>query len=268
MDTFASLQQAAETKDPIERVKLLNSLMAEHQAVINEASRCKRQAVSEAKDSGMSTSDVAASLGVTPGRVSQMNNDYAKSPEMEHRKHPSIIMQRALPTEPKTRGSKSLFLTECKKQGVKGDRKMLYVGLEQASDQIAATLNVEVGDEIVVRRKKMIAGVIPMRIATSFFRADLFANTRLTKEGFVKPTLQSALLNLGYSFGHAIETLSVRPPSKFESDELDLEPGEWVVQVLRSSYSTEGTPVHTLETVCAASRHVFPIGQVAEADEF
>jgi len=169
MDTFASLQQAAEIKDPIERVKILNNLMAEHQAVINEASRFKRQAVSEAKDSGMSINEVAASLGVTPGRVSQMNNDYAKSPEMEHRKHPSIILQRALPTEPKTRGSKSLFLTECEKQGVKGDRKMLYVGLEEASDQIAATLNVEVGDEIVVRRKKMIAGKIPVRIATSFF---------------------------------------------------------------------------------------------------
>jgi GntR family transcriptional regulator len=49
---------------------------------------------------------------------------------------------------------------------------------------------------------------------------------------------------------------------------LDLDPDEWVVQILRTSYSTEDTPVHALETVCAATRHLFPIGQVAGADEF
>jgi len=37
---------------------------------------------------------------------------------------------------------------------------------------------------------------------------------------------------------------------------------------VRGSYSTEDTPVHTLETICSATRHVFPIGQVAGADEF
>jgi GntR family transcriptional regulator len=37
---------------------------------------------------------------------------------------------------------------------------------------------------------------------------------------------------------------------------------------IRTSYSTEGTPIHALETICAASRHLFPIGQVAGIDEF
>ncbi|GAA0941249.1 hypothetical protein [Nonomuraea longicatena] len=37
---------------------------------------------------------------------------------------------------------------------------------------------------------------------------------------------------------------------------------------LRASYSAEDPPVHVLETVCAANRHVFPIGQVAGHDEF
>jgi GntR family transcriptional regulator len=41
-----------------------------------------------------------------------------------------------------------------------------------------------------------------------------------------------------------------------------------VVQVLRASYSGEDTPIHTLETICAATRHVLPIGQVAGVDEF
>jgi len=40
------------------------------------------------------------------------------------------------------------------------------------------------------------------------------------------------------------------------------------VQIVRASYSTEDMPVHTLETICPATRHVFPTGQVAEIDEF
>ena len=187
---------------------------------------------------------------------------------MEYRKHPSIIVQRGLPTDPDTRASVSLFFSEAEKQGIKADRKMLYVGLEQASDQIAACLNVQAGDEIVARRKKMFANKIPVRLATSYFRADLFGGTRLAEPEFVKPTLQSALLNLGYHFGHAFETLTARPPSQFESDELELEPSEWVVQIIRASHSSEGTPIHTLETICVASRHVFPIAQLAKQDQF
>ena len=49
---------------------------------------------------------------------------------------------------------------------------------------------------------------------------------------------------------------------------LELDPGEWVVQVLRASYSEEDTPIHVLETVCSAKRHVFVIGQPADTDQF
>jgi GntR family transcriptional regulator len=114
----------------------------------------------------------------------------------------------------------------------------------------------------------MLANDVPVRIATSFFRADLFANTRIIEPEFVLPSLQAALEALGYTFGHAEESLIARPPTPFEAETLQLDSGEWVVQVLRASYSTEDTPVHTLETICAATRHVFPIGQVAGVDEF
>lgn len=85
---------------------------------------------------------------------------------------------------------------------------------------------------------------------------------------FVRPTLQSALADLGYSFGRAEENLTARKPTPFEREALELAPDEWVVQIVRASYSTEDTPVHTLETICSATRHVFPIGQVAGTDEF
>ena len=49
----------------------------------------------------------------------------------------------------------------------------------------------------------MLANGVPVRIATSYFRADLFANTRMAEPEFVRPTLQAALEDLGYQFGSA-----------------------------------------------------------------
>ncbi|MGR6916456.1 GntR family transcriptional regulator [[Actinomadura] parvosata] len=181
---------------------------------------------------------------------------------------PRVLVRRALPTEPAVRASASLFLAEAQRQGLKAGRRMLYVGLEPAGEQVAACLRIEPGADVVARRKMMTANDVPVRIATSYFRADLFGGTRLAEPEFVRPSLQSAIVALGHAFGHAEESLIARPPTAFERETLELDPGEWVVQVLRASYSSEDTPVHVLETICAASRHVFSITQVAGHDEF
>jgi DNA-binding GntR family transcriptional regulator len=243
--------------------------MTQDQALVTEAARYRRQAIAEAREQGATLEQIASHLGVTPGRVSQMRKGLAaKSPEQSSGRPPRVLVQRALPTDPATRGSLSLFLVEAERQGITADRTMLYVGLEPAPEHVAATLRVEPGVDVVARRKLMTANGVPVRLATSFFRADLFADTRLAEPDFVRPSLQAALGDLGYRFGHAEENLSARPPTRFEDETLDLEPGEWIVQVVRASYSTEGTPIHTLETICSATRHVFPIGQVAGSDEF
>lgn len=181
---------------------------------------------------------------------------------------PRVLVRRMLPTEPAVRGSASLFLSEAQRQGLKAGRRMLYVGLEPASEQVAACLRVEAGADVVARRKMMTANDVPVRIATSYFRADLFGGTRLGEPGFVRPSLQAAIVELGHAFGRAEESLIARPATGFERETLELDPGEWVVQVLRASYSTTDTPVHVLETICAASRHVFSIAQVSGHDEF
>ncbi|WP_084959479.1 UTRA domain-containing protein [Thermoactinospora rubra] len=256
-----TLREVAEIGDPLERARVLSRLMAEQQGLATEAARMRRQAIAEAREAGMSLEEIARRLGVSPGRVSQMREGPAAPA-------PRVLVRRALPTEPAVRGSKSLFLAEAERQGLRAGRRMLYVGPEPASDHVAACLRVDPGTEVIARRKTMTANDVPVRIATSYLRADLFGGTRLAEPGFVRPSLQSALTALGYAFGHAEETLTARPPTAFERETLELDPGEWVVQVLRASYSTEGTPVHVLETICAATRHVFTIGQVSGHDEF
>lgn len=217
----------------------------------------------------MTLEQVAAELGVSPGRVSQIaqgaGGQGARTPGGGAAQGARTARD---PYRADDSWSMSLYRVEAERQGIKGDLRMLYVGLEPASDHVAACLHVEPNSDVVARRKLMMANDVPVRIATSYFRADLFGDTRMSEPEFVRPSLQSAIEDLGYRFGHAEENLTARPPTEFERATLELESGEWIVQVLRTSYSTEDTPIHALETICAATRHVFPIGQVAGADEF
>ncbi|MEW9527219.1 GntR family transcriptional regulator [Microbispora sp. NPDC049125] len=179
-----------------------------------------------------------------------------------------VVVRRALPTEPAVRGSASLFLTEAERQGVRAGRRMLHVGPEPAPDDVAAALRVERGTPVLARRKLLLADDVPVRIATSYLRLDLFDGTPLCAPGFMTPSLQAGIEALGHRFGRAEEMLVARPPSPAEARTLELDPAEWVVQILRAAYSAGDTPVHALLTVCAASRHVFPVTQVAGTDEF
>ncbi|MEV0236851.1 UTRA domain-containing protein [Nonomuraea sp. NPDC050786] len=261
------LHEIAKVDDPITRGRLLTEYIDSARGRVDEAATMRRHAIAEARERGYSVGQIADRIGVTPSRVSQTSKG-AKAPAGPAEPYPRVLVQRQLPTDPAVRGSKSLFLTEAAAQGIEPGRRMLFVGPEPAKEEIASRLGVSEGDTVIARRKLMTANEVPVRIATSYFREDLFGDTRIAEPEFVLPTLQAAIEALGYQFGRADEVLTIRKATPFEAHTLDLDPGEWVAQIIRASYSTEGTPIHTLETICAGSRHVFPIGQAAGADQF
>ncbi|MDS1269103.1 UTRA domain-containing protein [Lipingzhangella sp. LS1_29] len=265
-----TLHEIAALTDPLERAQAASGAMATLQGQSVELSRIRRAAIIEAQDSGLLQEQIAQYLGVSPGRVSQMKKAGGSShaaPIGPVEPRPRVLVERALPTPPAVRGSRSLYLTEAERQGLTPERKMLYVGREAVNEHVAAGLRLDPGDEVIARRKMFWANEVPVRISTSYFRCDLAANTQLEQEGFILPTLQAALEDMGHVFAHATETLTARPATVYEADLLDLA-GEWVVQVLRVSVNTDDAPVHALETICAASRHVFPIGQAVGSDQF
>src|SRR5262249_31330647 len=147
------------------------------------------------------------------------------------------------------------------RQGLRPGIRILSVDTEPSSEHVATCLRIQAADEVIARRRLILADEVPVRLVTSYFRPDLFAGTCVSAPGLINPSLQECLEGLGYSFGHAEETLVARPATRPEADALDLDHGEWVVQVLRASYSSEDTPVHILESVCAASRHIFTVNQ-------
>lgn len=91
---------------------------------------------------------------------------------------------------------------------------------------------------------------------------ELAEGTALMQPDFVEGGLQVLLEDLGRHFGRAEDTLTARMPSPEEARMLRLAKDVPVVHVLRTAYDTDEKAVHTLETICAADRHVFVVRQV------
>jgi GntR family transcriptional regulator len=266
---LTTLREIAAISDPIERARALGDAMADQQGLVEEAARMRRQAIAEAREGGYRLDEIANVLGVSPGRLSQMRKGpTTRAPEPASEPGPQVIVYRSLPTEPSLGGPAHTFATAAERQGVHIDLRLLFDGSEPSSEHVATCMRIRAGDEVLSRRRKIIADGVPIRLVSSFFRADLFAGTEVTEVETSTPALQEALKSLGHRFGHAEETLVARPATRPETESLQLDPGEWVVQLLRAAYSTEDTPVHVLETICAASRHVFPVSQVGGLQEF
>ncbi len=266
---LTTLREIAAISDPIERARALTDTMAEQQSMVEEAARMRRQAIAEARDAGHLLDEIASHLGVSPGRISQMRKGpTTRAPEPAGEPGPQVIVYRSLPTEPGLGGPARTFAVAAERQGVHIDVHPLFAGCEPSSEHVASLMRIRAGDEVLVRRRKIVADGMPIRLVTSFFRSDLFAGTEVTVVDTATPALQRALEGLGHYFGHAEETLVARPATRPEVEALQVDPGEWVVQLLRASYSTEDTPVQVVETICAASRHVFPVMQTGGLREF
>ncbi len=178
------------------------------------------------------------------------------------------LVQRAIPTDPAVRSSSSLFLTETAGQAGEATRQLLFSGPAPAHPSVVELMGVEPGEQVLSRRRLMLVDGVPVRIATSYFLPEAPEAAELTGDDFVPGGLQELFERHGRVFARAAETLVARLPAGDEAELLAIDPAEPVVEIVRSSYDREGQPVHTLQTICAASRHVFVIGQPPEDEAF
>lgn len=138
---------------------------------------------------------------------------------------------------------------------------MLFCGLSPAHSSVIEAMGVVPGEEILTRRRLMMVDGVPLRIATSYFLPEAPEADELRGEGFLQGGLQELFERHGRVFGRAAETLVARQPTGEEAELLAIGTGEPVVEIVRTSYDREGQPVHALQTICAAGRHVFVIAQ-------
>ncbi|HVL52403.1 MAG TPA: UTRA domain-containing protein [Actinomycetota bacterium] len=174
---------------------------------------------------------------------------------------PLVLVYRAIPSDPSVRSSNSLFITESAGQKGKPERRLLFSGPSPAPQTVASRMGVERGTALLERRRLMLVDGVPVRLAISYFPTDAPEAGELAGDTFLPGGLQELFDRHGRRFQRAEETLVARLPTPVEAEVLQISPAEPVVEILRTSYDDRQSPVHTLQTICAASRHVFPVTQ-------
>ena len=179
-----------------------------------------------------------------------------------------MLVHRAIPTDPAVRSSSSLFLSESSEQPGAATRKLLFAGLSPAPAAVEGRMGVSEGSDLLIRRRLMLVDDVPLRVATSYFLPEAREAEELAGDTFLAAGLQELFQRHGRIFGRAEETLVARMPSDDEANLLQIPLDEPVVEIVRTSFDDNGEPVHTLQTICAASRHVFTVRQLDEDTVF
>jgi DNA-binding GntR family transcriptional regulator len=113
------------------------------------------------------------------------------------------------------------------------------------------------GAEVYARARVVKEGSQPTHTLTSYYRPEHVEGTRI-----VDPTPGPAgrgggfrvLYDAGYEIDHMQETLFARVPTAEEAQLLQLSPGEWVVELHRTTFTADGTVVEFAIGVHAATR--------------
>lgn len=72
MSMQSALDEAAAITDPVERASALTRLLSDYQALASRAAKLRREAIDQALSTGMTQAQLAEAIGVSPGRISQM----------------------------------------------------------------------------------------------------------------------------------------------------------------------------------------------------
>ncbi|MCL6667333.1 GntR family transcriptional regulator [Streptomyces panaciradicis] len=130
------------------------------------------------------------------------------------------------------------------------------------------------GAEVYARARVVKEGSQPTHTLTSYYRPEHVEGTRI-----VDPTPGPAgrgggfrvLYDAGYEIDHMQETLFARIPTADEVQLLQLAPGEWVVELHRTTYTADGTVVEFAIGVHAATRFAwtydFKVPDSAKAED-
>jgi DNA-binding GntR family transcriptional regulator len=126
-----------------------------------------------------------------------------------------------------------------------------------ASAAVAQAHGLPEGAEVYARARVVKEGSQPTHTLTSYYRPEHVEGTRIV-DSTPGPAGRGGgfrvLYDAGYEIDHMRETLFARIPTADEARLLQLAPGEWVVELHRTTYTADGTVVEFAIGVHAAAR--------------
>lgn len=151
------------------------------------------------------------------------------------------------------------FEALCEALGIPGYGELVVVERRQADDVVAAGLNVDVGTEIIYRRRYMHAGAPDaiIQIQEGHLPLDIVDGTPLAGVEKIKDGTYAALEAIGHVPVRVTEEVSARSPTYTEVSVFRLMTGVPVLQVQRTTYDAADRVVEWLIVTAASDQNVF-----------
>jgi GntR family transcriptional regulator len=162
------------------------------------------------------------------------------------------------------RDARGAFDGEIKKLGLVPQHEIVVEHAVPPPD-IAETLGVAADQPTcLVRRRRLLASGIPVRLNASWFPLQIADGTVLEDPGpVIKGGVKSALADLGYPQTDASERIVVRLPTGQEAEDLEISPERDVLDIRHTGRTADGQAVEVTTTVTPAHyvilEHDFPL---------
>ncbi len=121
-------------------------------------------------------------------------------------------------------------------------------------DEIATALGLPTGVvNCLVRRRRLLASGIPVRLNASWIPLEIAADTVLEQPGpVIVGGVKTALAELGYRQTEASERVAVRSPTEAEANALEISPERNVLDIVHLGKTADGRVVEVTTTVTPA----------------
>lgn len=151
---------------------------------------------------------------------------------------------------------KAAYLAEAEAAGRRPEVEVLRVGPTKAPADVAARLGIEVGAQVLERRRRYRSDGLAMETATSYVPWELAKGTAIARRNTGPGGIYARLEENGYRLGRFAEDIWARMPTPEEERGLDLAKGVPVFEVIRVAYTESDQAVELCRTVMPADRWV------------
>jgi GntR family transcriptional regulator len=139
-------------------------------------------------------------------------------------------------------------------QGKVGSQTLLGVERGHMTPDIRGPLQLDDSEEVVVRRRLILADDQPVELADSYYPASLVDGTPIAENKKIKGGAIRVLTDLGRAIDGADEQVTARRPDSAEAEQLDIPADEPLIVLARVSHDATGKPVEYALNRMVASR--------------
>jgi GntR family transcriptional regulator len=151
---------------------------------------------------------------------------------------------------------KAAYLAELEAEGRAAEVEILGIDRVTAPNDVAVWLQLAMGAEVLVRRRRYLADGEPMELATSYVPWELAGGTQMAQPDTGAGGIYARLEERGHTLKRFSEEVTARMPTVDEIRALLLQPGVPVIRLVRVAYDVDEIPVEACDTVMAADRYV------------